>query len=98
MGNVLPFTTPKSGKISEGEWILLGSTLLADVSDMLGAEFQPRGRYKTIAGFIMTELGYIPNEGDQLRKYGYTFTVKTRHHLRIVDVHIARDPIRHADD
>ena len=91
MENVLYPTTSKCVQISEGEWILPGSTLLSEVSDLLDIEFQPRGRYKTIAGFIMTELGYIPNEGDQLKMFGYTFTVKTRHYLRIVDVCITKN-------
>ena len=91
MKNVLLPTTDKFEEISEGEWTLPGSTLLADVADLLEIEFQPRGRYKTIAGFIMTELGYIPNEGDQLKMFGYTFTVKTRHYLRIVDVCITKN-------
>ncbi len=76
---------------SEGEWVIAGATLIPDVSNLLEITFQPKARYKTIAGFIMTELGYIPEVGDQLRKYGYTFTVQTKDHLRIVNVHITLD-------
>ena len=90
MENVLRPTTRQFEQTSDGEWILPGFTLLSDVSDLLDIEFQPRGRYKTIAGFIMTELGYIPNEGDRLGKYGYTFTVRSKDRLRIVDVHITK--------
>ena len=88
MENRLLSPVHKFIQISEGEWILPGSTLLTDVSALLSIEFEPQGRYKTIAGFIMTELGYLPNEGDQLRKFGYTFTVQTKERLRIVEVRI----------
>ena len=93
MENVLRPTTRQFDQNSEGEWILPGSTLLSDVSDLLDIEFQPRGRYKTIAGFIMTELGYIPNEGDQLKMFGYNFTVLTKDRLRIVDVLVTKNQV-----
>ncbi|MBL6965733.1 MAG: HlyC/CorC family transporter [Anaerolineales bacterium] len=78
-------------KTSKGEWIIAGSTLLPDVSNLLEITFQPKVRYKTIAGFIMTELGRNPEVGDQLRKFGYTFTVQSKDHLRITNVHITLD-------
>ena len=76
---------------SESEWVISGATLIPDIADLLNIEFQPKGRYKTIAGLINTELGYIPSEGDQLKLFGYTFTVQTKDHLRIVNVHILPD-------
>ena len=78
---------------STDEWIIPGSTLVNEVSDIIGIEFQPRGRYKTIAGFIMTELGYIPDEGDQLKMHGYCFTVLSKDRLRIVDVQITKNMV-----
>ncbi len=92
--NIIPFRLERTSK---NEWIIPGSSLLSDVTGLLNIEFQPRGRYKTIAGFIMTELGIIPNEGDQLRKYGYTFTVLTRDRLRIIDVRIVKNPIENTN-
>jgi CBS domain containing-hemolysin-like protein len=78
---------------STEEWTIPGSTLVNEVSDILRIEFQPRGRYKTIAGFIMTELGNIPDEGDQLRMHGYTFKVLSKDRLRIADVRITKNQI-----
>lgn len=92
MDNVIPPPTPQLEQISEGEWILPGSTLVNEVSDILDIVFQPRGRYKTIAGFVMTELGYIPDEGDQLNMFGCTFTVLTRNRLRLVKIRIQKNP------
>jgi CBS domain containing-hemolysin-like protein len=54
---------------------------------------QPRGWYKTVAGFLMTELGCIPNEGEQLSMFGYNFMVLTKDRLRIVDVRITKNSV-----
>ncbi len=75
---------------SVGEWIVPGQTSIFDVGDSLNVKFHPDGRYKTIAGFMMTELGYLPVEGNQLKKFGYSFIVLERDNLRIVEVSIKR--------
>ncbi|MBT3322939.1 MAG: HlyC/CorC family transporter [Anaerolineae bacterium] len=75
---------------SEGEWIVLGQTPILEISELLKVKFQSKGQYKTIAGFIMKELGFIPVEGDKTQKFGYTFIVKKRENLRIAEVKITR--------
>jgi len=70
----------------EGEWIVPGQTSIFEVSDFLKVKFNPEGRYKTIAGFMMTELGCVPVEGDQLIRFGYSFNILKRENLRIVEV------------
>jgi len=76
---------------SEREWIIVGHSLVPEVAELLNIEYQPTGEYKTIAGFMMTELGRIPSEGDQLSKFGYLFTVHKMDHLRIVEVNVSRN-------
>jgi len=73
---------------SEGEWIVPGQTSIFEVGDFLNIKFHPEGRYKTIAGFMMTELGYVPVEGDQLIRFGYSFNILKRENLRIVEVSV----------
>ena len=80
-----PITNPLAQKF-EHEWIIDGYSLIADVAELLNVEFKPNGKYKTIAGFIMTELGRIPSDGDQLSKLGYQFTVRKMDHLRIAEI------------
>ncbi len=74
----------------DGEWILPGQTPISEASELLKVEFQSQGRYKTIAGFVMTELGRLPVEGDRLRRLGYVFTVLKRENLRIAEVGVKR--------
>ena len=59
---------------------------------MLNVEFRTEGQYKTIAGFIMTELGRIPSEGDHLNKLGYQFTVHKMDQLRIAEINVSHIP------
>ena len=90
MENQLVSVTSMPKRETLQTWVISGATLISEVSDLFNIEFHPRGRYKTIAGFIMTELGFIPNEGDQLKRFGYTFTVQTKERLRIVEVRIEK--------
>ncbi|NOZ00255.1 MAG: DUF21 domain-containing protein, partial [Chloroflexi bacterium] len=73
---------------SEGEWIVPGQTSILEIGDLLNVKFQSAGKYKTVAGFIMAELGFVPVEGDQVHKFGYTFIVRKRKKLRIIEVGI----------
>ena len=75
---------------AEGEWVLPGQMLITEVGELLDVKFQPKGRYKTIAGFLMTELGHMPVEGEQIQRFGYTFSVRKRENLRIVEVGVKR--------
>ena len=75
---------------SEGEWLVPGQTSILEISDLLKIKFYSKGQYKTIAGFIMKELGFIPVEGDQIQKTGYTFIVRKRENLRIAEVEIIK--------
>lgn len=73
-----------------GEWIVLGKTSISEVGDLLKVKFHPGGRYKTIAGFMMAELGFLPVEGDQLIKFGYSFTILKRENQRIIEISVKR--------
>jgi len=75
---------------TEGEWIVPGQTPILEISDLLMVKFLSKGQYKTIAGFIMKELGFVPVEGDRIQKFGYIFIVRKRENLRIAEVEIVK--------
>ena len=82
--------TRSSVQEAEGQWLIPGQTSILEISDLLKVKFQSKGKYKTIAGFMMKELGFIPVEGDQIQKFGYTFIVRKRENLRIAEVGVTR--------
>jgi CBS domain containing-hemolysin-like protein len=75
----------------DGDWIFAGTTPISEVEGLLGVDFQPRGKYTTLAGFILSSMGKIPDTGEQFSKHGYIFTVKEMDRLRIANIHVRHD-------
>ena len=51
----------------------------------------PEGDYETIAGFIMSALGHIPNEGEQLKYGDIVITVTEMKGVKIETVLVAKE-------
>ena len=79
---------PKQGK--QGEWCIAGRTSISEVDDLLGITFDSGSIYTTLAGFIMAELGKIPEEGDAVSYQGHTFVVEAMERFRVQMVRIQR--------
>ncbi len=77
---------PKRGK--QGEWRVTGGTSIAEVGELLGINFKPGGVYTTLAGFLMSELGKIPEEGESVVYEDYYFVVETMDRFRIQTVRV----------
>lgn len=67
---------PDYKMIAEGEYIIQGSMDLEDVQDLLDIQL-PVDDYDTLSGFIVGELGYLPNAKDHssIVYSGYRFTI-----------------------
>lgn len=61
-------------KRKDGSYLVDGSTEIARVSELLSVEFQIK-EYTTLGGFIMSQLGKIPKEGDLLNYGLYKFEI-----------------------
>jgi putative hemolysin len=81
---------PERGK--QGEWCLSGGLAISEAGDLLDINFDPRGVYATLAGFIMAELGEIPAVGDGVNYEGYSFIVDSMEGFRITSVRVQRLP------
>jgi len=73
-------------KHADGVWEFAGSTAIVQVGEILGVDFDSGGVYNTLAGFIMSELGAIPKEGDTIKWERYKFTVEEMERFRILRV------------
>lgn len=73
---------------TEGVWEVAGTTAIVEVGDLLQVDFESNGVYNTLAGFIMSELGIIPKEGDTVVWNGFSFTVEEMDRFKILRVHI----------
>ena len=81
-------SVPERGR--EGEWCLSGGLAISEVEQLLGVDFDPQGVYATLAGFIMAEMGSIPQVGDEISYRGYCFQVESMERFRITSVRVQR--------
>ena len=72
----------------QGEWRLSGDLPIAELEELTHLSFDPRGVYTTLTGFIMAELGKIPEVGDSVRYQDYCFTVEAMERFRILTVRV----------
>ncbi|OQB42055.1 MAG: Magnesium and cobalt efflux protein CorC [Candidatus Latescibacteria bacterium ADurb.Bin168] len=80
---------PKKLEVSAGMSI-------ADLAQLLGAEFPEEQGYETVAGFLYHQFGAVPSKGESTRYGPYTFTVTGVDAQRIttVDIEIHGDEAR----
>ncbi len=65
-----------------------GSTTLRDLSTQLGWPFPKKPGVETLAGFLLGELGHLPEVGETVTHKGRSFAVVERNGLRISRVRV----------
>ena len=80
-------------QLSENEFMIDGITDIEEVEELLNIKF-PEGEYDTIAGYIMSVIGKIPEPGEspQVEFGGYMFTVTDMEERRIEQIRVERMP------
>ena len=73
---------------SSGTVTIDGSTTLRDLSTQLGWPFPKKPGVETLAGFLLGELGHLPEPGERVVHAGRTFAVVERNGLRISRVRV----------
>lgn len=76
-------------KINETDYIMMGTTDLDDVEDILKVDF-PTEDYDTLSGFIIGQLGYIPDPEEKpiIEYEHYRFVVEEINERRIIKVKV----------
>lgn len=80
-------------KISSEIYKVDGSTDIEYVSQVIGLNLPKSYAYDTISGFIMTNLGKIPEEGDEFDYEGFKFIVDKVEGRKIVEV-LIKTPLK----
>ena len=70
-------------ELSEGRYSIQGTAHLDEVAEVLLIEFSDDGEYDTLAGFLSSQFGYIPQIGEEHSYKGYTFTIEAADERRI---------------
>lgn len=60
---------------SDGTLIIDGLTSIYDVRNKLGLNYEPDGRFGTVGGLVLHELGRFPSQGDKMEWQGYSLEV-----------------------
>jgi CBS domain containing-hemolysin-like protein len=82
-----PLEQPISRAVSEGEWILPGTTHPDELLDRTTLVI-PEGEYETLAGFMLDRLGHIPGAGEIVVFEGWTLRVESMDRRRIAEVRV----------
>ncbi|HVT95812.1 MAG TPA: hemolysin family protein [Bryobacteraceae bacterium] len=67
-----------------------GTTLIRDLDNLYGVELPSDAGFETLAGFLLFQLGYIPERGETVEYGGRRFTVLEMERNRIARVRIER--------
>lgn len=87
-------------KLDENTYIFEGVTDIEDVENALGISF-PEGDYDTLAGFVISRLGFVPtqNDVDAVVYYsGVVFTVLEVEDRRIEKIRASKSPTLSEND
>ena len=71
-----------------------GDPMLEQVAEELGLEFADDGEYDTLAGFLISEFGYIPDTGESLHYEGFRFVVQEADERRIIRIAASKDQVQ----
>ena len=77
---------------SPGAVTLEGTTMLRDLNTRLGWTFPREAGVETLAGFLLSELGHIPVEGERIRHGDRSFMVEEMAGRRICRVRVEELP------
>lgn len=86
-------------KINETTFTIDGVTNLEEVEELTGVEM-PEGSYDTLAGFIIKELGFLPQEGEtyEVIYQNLKFTVLSVEDRRIEKIRVEISPVEKDED
>jgi CBS domain containing-hemolysin-like protein len=76
--------------LGDGKLLVDAGVSIGDLSRYLGAELPTDGDYHTLAGFIVAELGMVPEVGARLSAFDLDFEVKKADERRVLAVEITR--------
>jgi CBS domain containing-hemolysin-like protein len=76
---------PGAARIDSRRHLVDGSYAASDVRSELGIEL-PDGEFVTLAGYLLDALGHVPEEGENVERDGWRFTVVEMDRRRIAKV------------
>ena len=88
--NTLATSPPTVGWGSDGCAVVPGGTPVDEINDRLHLELAEDDEYDSIGGFVLHELGRVPEDGESVEADGALLTVEKMAGNRIEKVRIER--------
>lgn len=92
-----PPTTAIRFEARSGTWLLNGTLHPDEVEEACGFAM-PEGEYETLAGFLLDQLGHLPEPGERVVFEGWSFEVRRLDRRRIASVRVTPPPAGPAAD
>ncbi len=74
------------------EWIVLGKSDIDEVNSTIGMNIPKSAEYDTFSGYVLDQIGRIPNENEKFSIGGHEIIVKTKDGNRIKEYIVRRKP------
>lgn len=78
---------PRIEERSDGSLVMAGTTPLSEITERLGLDFGEQ-EFDTVGGYVMGELGRLPEPGDEVEVRGYTLKVTQMAGQRIQQIEL----------
>jgi len=85
-----PGRMPEFETIDEHTFDIDGNMRAEEAGEELGLELPP-GEYETVAGFVLSLLGHIPKEGEQVRHENFKLVVTRMRGMRIEKLRVIKE-------
>ena len=80
-------------QVNDNEYLILGTTRLSELEDLVDLpNSEEEDDYDTVGGFIVSQLGRLPQTGDEITINNLRFVVDTCDKYRIINVHLYITP------
>src|SRR5690348_2601662 len=76
--------------LADGSMIFDASLKVRDLGNQFQIELPDDSAYETLAGFVLSNLGFLPRGGESFEAHGYRFTIVEMDRRRIARVKIKR--------
>jgi CBS domain containing-hemolysin-like protein len=78
-------------QVAHDEWVAEASVDLREVNEAFGVDL-PQMEHRSLNGFILEELGYVPEPGETLQRFGVVIEVLEASDTQVLRARIRRAP------
>lgn len=98
VGDELADAEKEYEQISANAYQIDGGMRIEEINDEMGLELPESEDYETIAGFVLSRIGHIPRQGEQLRYRNVKIVITKMRAMKIEEVLLTKERARVSDE